>query len=260
MRYVRILRLHFEDVLETRSRAFVYFLLNIINPLILILFWKGAFGDSARISGFTHAQINSYYLLLVIVITMTLSHIEENIAKDHIRNGELVRFLTRPFPYLLLCFFTELPHRIVQGVYGILAFLILSFFISGIPDISISATSLSILMLAYVLCFLIQATISLFAFWIVDMNGLLNVWEVARAVLSGILVPLTFLPDWLSSIAYALPFAYIIYFPVISFQGIADMHTQLWIICMQLLWICVFWILYKVLWHFGIKKFSGVGQ
>lgn len=259
MRYLRILTLHFEDVLQVRSRAFVYFLLNIINPLMLILFWQGAYSKQSTISGFSHSQINSYYLLLVIVITVVVSHIEEKIAKNDIREGDLVRYLTRPFPYLVVSFFEELPHRVIQGMYGLIAYLFLSYFIS-IPPAVISINSLTILLLAYILCFLIQATISLIAFWIIDLNGVLNTLEVFRMLLSGMLIPLPFLPNWMSSIAYTLPFAYFVYFPVITLQGSTSVHTQYWIIFMQLLWISIFGCIYKLMWHFGIKKFSGVGQ
>lgn len=259
MRYLRILTLHFEDVLQVRSRAFVYFIINIINPLMLILFWQGAFAKQSTISGFSQTQINSYYLLLIIINTTLISHIEEKIAKSDIRSGELVRYLTRPFPYLLISFFEELPHRLIQGLYGIAAYMLLSYFIT-IPPVVISSASVLIIILAYLLSFIIQATISLIAFWIIDMNGILNTLEVIRVVLSGMLIPLSFLPLWMSSIAYTLPFAYFIYFPAITLLGNTTSHMQLWIIFMQVLWIAIFGCTYKLLWYFGIRKFSGVGQ
>lgn len=260
MRYFKILALHFEDVLQERSRAFVYFLLNIVNPLILILFWSGATSNSSIIAGFTRNQINTYYVLLVIVVTIVVSHIEESIAKADIRDGLLVSYLLRPFSYLTFKFFQELPHRVLQGIFGIISYVILSNLIPGVSDAILTPTTVVIIALAYLLCFLMQASIGLLAFWIIEISGVLNMGEVIRAVFSGILVPIVFLPDYLANIAYITPYPYIIYFPVISLQGLADTNLQMWVMSMQIMWITFFYILYKVLWHFGIRQFSGVGQ
>ncbi len=226
---------------------------------MLILFWQGAFAKQTHIAGYNHSLMNLYYMLLLIINTTVISHIEEKIAKNDIREGGLVRYLTRPFSYLLMSFFEELPHRIIQGIYGGIAYIFLSYFIS-IPPVALSFNSIIIVVLAYVLCFIIQAAISLIAFWIIDLNGILNIWEVMRMILSGMLIPLTFLPDWLSSVAFVLPFAYYIYFPVITILGNTNVDTQIWIIVMQIMWIVIFSLIYKIFWHFGIKKFSGVGQ
>ncbi len=227
---------------------------------MLILFWGGVKSKSALIGGLTREEISSYYLILIVVVTVVMSHIEEEIAKNHIREGGLVRYLVRPFPYLALQFLNEMPHRLLQGVYGVIGFFILQHLIPNIPLPIISLSTVFILVNAYFLCFIVQATLSLTAFWITDMAGILNTWEVIRVVLSGLLVPITFLPNWVASIAYATPFPYIIYFPVISLQGNAPIQLQIWIIFMQFLWMALFFAIYKTLWHFGLKRFSGVGQ
>ncbi len=260
MRYFKILLLHFEDVMQARSRSFVWFLMSVVNPLILIAFWSGATSGSATIGGFSKSELNTYYLILIIATTCLISHIEDKIGKYDIREGGLVRYLTRPFSYFWLCFFHEIPYRILQGIFGLIGFFILSFFIKTVHIPTITIFTFIILVSAYVLSYLMQSVIGLCAFWITEINGIFNTMEVVRVVLSGIIVPLTFLPYWLASITYILPFSYLTYFPIISLQGKASAHLQIWIIFMQVLWITIFIAIYKIMWRQGVKRFTGVGQ
>lgn len=263
MQYVRILALNFEDVFQQRMRAFVWFTTQLVNPIILILFWKGAFSRNTTIGGWTRSELNTYYLLLVVVTSCLISHIQTKIARDDIRDGGLVRYIIRPFPYLLFNFFGELPNRILLGVYGIIAFMILSHFVDhslihiSTENVPITVT---IIVLAYILSFISQSTLGFIAFWTTEISGIIDTVEVVRVVLAGIIVPLALFPNWLAHIATTLPFSYMVYFPLLSLQGKLPLQTQLLVILMQVCWIAIFSFLYTVLWNQGLKKFSGIGQ
>ena len=130
--------------------------------------------------------------------------------------------------------------------------------ITHIPPVTI--WTLLILIGALLLSFLMQASVALIAFWIVEVGGIFDTLEVVRLVLGGTILPIILLPNWIINIAYISPFAYTAYFPITSIQGKLSSETQLWVLCMQGIWIILFICLYKILWFFGLKKFSGVGQ
>jgi len=120
MRYVRMLLIHFEDALAERSRSFVWFLIALINPLMLLLFWRGAILEKPDAYGqWNIPSIMSYYLLLIIAGAFLQVHIDEKIAYSDIQQGQLANYLTRPFSYLLWNFFIELPYRVIQGSFGV---------------------------------------------------------------------------------------------------------------------------------------------
>ena len=56
--------------------------------------------------------------------------------------------------------------------------------------------------------------VSLAAFWLVDVRGVLNIYVLSSGVLSGLLVPVHFLPGWARAIAYATPFPWMMQAPV----------------------------------------------
>jgi len=265
MRYIRIFLLQMQTVLQERGRAFIWFLMAAIQPLILILFWEGAAGNKAIIPGWDFASLASYYFFLTIAYSLLVSHIEESIAKEDIKNGHLVAYLTKPFSYFWKKFLEELPYRVLQSSYGFVVCLVF-FFIFGKQLFVISKNpivlllSIFILILALFISSTMKMIMGIAAFWFIDTRGFFEAIYATEYALNGQLLPLVLLPQAITHFAYALPFAYIIYFPIVAIQGKLSIIELFHIIGMQVLWLGVFGLVYHVLWVKGIKKFSGVGQ
>ncbi len=263
MRYVRIFLLHFQYVFERRSVSIVWFLVSFINPLILLLYWRGAL-QSNDIAGWSLSSISTYYFILVIAAAMLMSHIEENVSEEDISEGQLVKYLIRPFPYFWFNFIREIPYRLLQGSFGILScFLFIAIFGSFInisPNVQVFLLSIIVFFLAYLLSFTYKMFLGLTAFWFIDARGFYQLVEVLMIIFAGYILPLDLMPEFLKIVSNVLPFAYIIYYPVITLQGKLTVSSILHIILMQVIWIGIFAISYKILWSRGIKKFTGVGQ
>lgn len=264
MKYIRIFLLHFEDAFQSRARSFVWFLTACLNPLIVLLFWLGASKENSSLLGdWSISGIVSYYLLLIIASALLMAHVEESIAEYDIHEGGLSVYLLRPFSYLVIKFFEELPYRIIQGVFGFIVLVLFSLFFSNL--IIIPATlqgiilALSIVVLALILSFLFKVIVGLSAFWFTDSFGFQQLVGVAILVFAGYIVPLEFLPSVIRSLSFALPFSYMIYFPISAFQGALSVSSLLKICGIQIMWIAVFAFVYKKLWRSGIKEFTGVG-
>lgn len=265
MKYAKIILLHFENLLEHRSRSFVWFLVSAIGCLIYVLFWLAATqGKKEIIPSWSSFKIISYYLFLLIASVFLTSHIEEDVAKEDIREGLLTKYLLKPFSYYWIKFFEELPYRVLQGFYGVIVLLILYLFFGKIfvltNDFLIIILSIIIMIFAYFLFFTYKIIIGLIAFWLIDIGGFLQLQEMFILVFAGYVIPLEFLPKWLENIANILPFSYMIYYPIISFEG-KLVHSQLiWIILFQAIWLFILILIYNFLWKKGLQKYSAVGQ
>ncbi len=265
MRSLRIMLLHFEHIAEHRVRSFVWFLVSLFNPLLFILFWIGAFQGKTEISSnWTTSSITSYYLLLTIAGAMLMSHIEDDVARQDIQNGELVNYLLRPFSYFWMKFFEEIHYRLLQGFYALIVFFIFSLFFHELIKITtdpiIVFFGAIIITLALLLSYVFKMIIGLLAFWTVDIRGIFNLIEIILVIFAGYIVPIDLLIGPLSRIATALPFAYMIYYPVVVFQGKLVFNQLPGIIIVQIFWLFLFVFVYKFLWNKGVKKFSGIGQ
>ncbi|MBI3486010.1 ABC-2 family transporter protein [Candidatus Daviesbacteria bacterium] len=264
MRYVRIFLLNLEHIFENRARSFVWFLIPLISSSLLLLFWNGALGNKNLVAGWNFQSFATYYLLLLIASSLLMSHIEENVGIEDIRQGQLAMFITKPFSYFWLRFFSEIPFRILQGFYGIIVLILAALFLKSLLNLQLSwqtlLISLTMAILAYFISFIFKMVMGLIAFWLIDINGIFQLFEIIIVLFGGYVAPLAVLPNFLSETAKFLPFAYMIYFPIISFQGKLNFQESFQILSIQVFWILVFALTYRFLWNKGLQKFTGVGQ
>jgi ABC-2 type transport system permease protein len=265
MRYLKIFLLHFEQIFEYRSRSFVWFIKAGISPLIMLTFWIGALKGSTTLPAeWTFSTITSYYFLLIIATALLTAHIEEVVAKEDIQEGKLVKYLLKPFSYFWVNFFIETPFRVLQGSMAIFeSFLLVYFFkvnFAFSTDWSILFLSFIITILAYFLSFIFKMIVGLLAFWLIDIHGFYQLVDVTLLVFAGYILPINLLPGFLEKLSYILPFSYMIYFPITAFQGKFQIFQLFQIISVQIIWLLIFYFLYRMLWEKGLKKFTAVGQ
>lgn len=263
MRYLRILLLYSQGAFAERSMAIVWFLCAFVDVGILLFFWSGASAGRV-INGWTSQELITYYLFSIITSQLLINHIEINISRHDIKEGQLVSYILKPFPYWLFCFFQEIPWRIMTGVLGVITVIILTIVLRLHITINNSLMSwtfaIPILGGGYIISFVYKMAIGLLAFWFTEIRGLFEALEVVSVILLGLLMPLSLLPVWLTNTAYTSPFAYIIYFPILALEGKLSILQMLEVIGMQIIWIALLSIVVRKLWTAGLKKFSAVGQ
>lgn len=263
MRHFRIFLLCFQYVFERRGVSIVWLLVMLINPLILLVYWRSALENNS-IAGWSLSSISSYYFLLFTVSAFLMSHIEENVSEDDIANGQLVKYLVKPYSYFLFNIIRELPYRLLQGFFAIIIslifILIFGRFFQITTDPRILFLTVLVFILAYILSYSYKIAIGLLAFWLTDANGLFQFMEIITLIFAGYVIPISLMPELLLKIVYASPFPYIIYYPVIILQGNLSTVDIIFVICKQIAWIFLMVLLYKLLWKKGIKVFTGMGQ
>lgn len=264
MAIINIALLHFQQVFHHRLRSFVWFLIPLLNNLILILFWRGALSHTAAGTGWTMPAITAYYFLLTIAGSLLSSHIEEDVALYDIQYGELTKYLTRPFPYYWIKFIEEIPYRILQGFYGVILVILFTFFFGTVVRLSsdpvIVLSCLIMCVLAFFLSFTLKMNLGMSAFWFKDSRGFFELITIVMIVFSGGIIPIHFLPTSLKTLSYALPFAYTAYFPIMAIQGQYSYLEVVRLIGMQALWLAVLVLFNRFLWREGIKQFTAFGQ
>jgi ABC-2 type transport system permease protein len=227
------------------------------------LFWLGAFHNKSQIGGWTLNNITAYYFLLTIASSLLVSHIEEDISDYDIKQGDLVRYLLRPYSYYWIKFFEETPWRLLQGFYGIILLAIFLFWLGNFLQLHVNVDWYFItpaIILAYFISFTYKMNLGLTAFWLKDARALHQVLEIIAIVLGGGVVPLELMPGYLKKIADLTPFPYITYYPITIFQGKYQLDILLKIIGFQFLWLSFLLIARRVMWSRGIRSFTATGQ
>lgn len=240
MRFFKILMLHFEGLFEHRFRSFVWFLIPVANILPMILFWTLATKTNHN-AAWSMRSLNSYYLVLIIAVAMLTSHIEEDVGDIDIKQGELVRYLMKPFSYYWIKFFEEIPYRILQGFYGIVLFFIstslFSDFFQNSLNINIIFFGLISALLAFFISFTFKMIVGYTAFWFTDNRAVTEAIFILTIIFAGQVIPLDLFPNKLNEIVILLPFASMIYYPVIIFLGKLTFLEILRAVSIQIFWL-----------------------
>lgn len=252
-----------QDVIEYRSTAFVWLLVSFINPLLYLFFWKGAISNSHP-SGFTSLEsVFSYYFLYLILGGFLLTHIDHEVAYWDIKEGGLIRYILKPFPYITSKFIMELTWRVMMGGLALIATLVLTFFFGHLFSISLTPLQIGFVVVACVLglmiSFLFKMIVGLSALWIVDFGGVEQLVFVITILFSGFVVPLDMFPSFLRVLASYIPIPYMVYYPIRLVQGLYTIDQSILIIATQVAWLLALFLCYNVVWKRGVKRFTGVG-
>ena len=113
---------------------------------------------------------------------------------------------------------------------------------------------LASVVLATILSFGLRFIVNLTAFWLLDYRGVLNVTSLTITFLTGMIIPLNFLPEGPRAVVSALPFAGMLQVPVDVFlrkhQGLDLLST----LAFQAAWAAVLLVVGRVILAAAVRK------
>ncbi len=168
-----------------------------------------------------------------------------------IRSGDVLLDLIRPTDYQLMTFADTFGAYLMEILMVSLPSYLLAFLIFGInPPASVEAAIGFVISLvgALVLVFSIDFIIGLMGFWTFSVWGLGYAKIAVIDILAGTIIPLSLFPDWLRSIALALPFQGIAYTPLAIYIGTIQ-GSAIWMsILNQFAWGAGLIVLTRLIW------------
>lgn len=228
---------------------------------------ESASGPDQGIAGFTFDQMVAYYLMVIIARAFSsMPGLTSGIA-NQIRNGEVKKFLIQPVDMQGCLLMQRIAHKLVYYLMAILPFALVfylcgNFFVDGWPPAPVLAVFFTSLILAFLLGFFLEFCIGLIGFWFLEVTSLTFIYMLMNFLLSGHMFPLELLPSDpvnIRAIVEFLPFKFLAYFPAAVFLGKvegADMYQGL---ATELGWVLFFFVLSRILWKRGIRRYSGFG-
>ena len=113
--------------------------------------------------------------------------------------------------------------------------------------------------MAFLLGFVLESCIGLIGFWFLEVSSLLFVYMLLSFFLSGHMFPLDLLPSPWDSIVNFLPLKYLAYFPSAVLLGKIPQEALMRELVIEATWIVALYIASRVMWHFGVRRYSGFG-
>lgn len=239
-----------------------FFIIGMIaEPVIYMVVWSTvARQQGGSVGGYTPGAFAAYYIVWTLVRNMNLVYTPYGWER-RIRNGRLVINLLRPIHPI----HEDVAYFAGAKVIEILLWLPLAVILSFIfkPDLHPTLLECVVFFVAIWLAYLIRTmTLSLLGmitFWTTRVSALYELYFAAELILSGRLVPLSLMPEWVQKLAWYFPFRWTFGFPIETLVGSMSVNELFGGLGMQLLWVVLGLGAVNIMWKAGIHRFSAVG-
>ncbi len=229
-------------------------------PLLVYLFiWSAAAGEGT-VNGLTREALAGYYLILILVNQLTYATTNWTVG-DNIRMGQISRWLLQPMSPLYHALSSEIAGKVVFMLFSIPITVLLALVLRPALHLTWQTGLLFMpaLLLAWALRFFWGYWLALLAFWANRADALLSLQDTLVFLLGGHLAPVTFLPDWMQTLARILPFRYMSAFPVEVLTGQLSRNELTLGFGIQVGWTLAAWLLYRLIWLRGIQHYEAIG-
>ncbi len=258
--YVIEARMSMQRQAQYRGAAFISVLGFLIEPIVYLIVWRTVATAAGSINGYGVDEFTSYYIVWTLVRVFNLA-LAPGAWDWWVRSGRISNDLLHPVnPY----------HRNLAGMAGakivwiavwvpVAAFLILLFRPELSPSLFEVVTFFVAAWAGYVIRFNVLWVLGLVSFWTTRAQALVEVVIALELLLSGRLVPMAIMPEWVQNVSAWLPFKWTFEFPIEVLIGQRS-AGEIWAgMGIQVLWIGITGAAIYAVWRRAIRKFTAVG-
>lgn len=258
-KYIALLRRSLGVMLEYRVSMLIW-MLSASFPLVMLAVWLSLAQDGP-VGGFTAQDFVAYYLLSLVMRQMTAVWVAWELDYD-IRHGDMNTKLLHPIQPIHDYISFNLADKVMRIV--IFAPLVVVV-VLVVPGISLVLTPLNLLLFAIAVVgawgmrYLTQFVLGLFGFWFSQALVLTDIFWMLFLLFGGGVAPIELLPEPLRTIAYYLPFRYMMSFPIEIMMGRIAPNDILIGFATIAGWLVVLFLFYRLLWARGMRRFGAFG-
>jgi ABC-2 type transport system permease protein len=262
-KYVAVFTLGMQSAMEYRADFFISLFGRCFTVIIQFFVWTAVYGSSGNeLYGYTYSQMVVYIIMAGVLSQITTTGFEWDIAFD-IKNGTFSRFLVQPIgylPYRVMDFFGyKIIHLIGVNIISISILALLNIGIGAQFSPLYLALAILVIPLSLMINCLLFYCFSALTFWMTEAIGIFIGLRVASNILSGGIFPLDIFGSGAQIFFGLLPFQYVIYFPLNIICGRLSSSEIINGVVAQTIWILILYVISKITWKLGMKKYIAAG-
>ena len=260
--YRTVFRTAIVSQFQYRGPNYFYMIGMVTEPVVYLVVWTTvARAQGGSVGGITPGEFAAYYIVWTLVRNMNIV-LTPYAWEDRIRNGQLSGELLRPVHPIHhdIAYFAGWKVPVIAMWLPVGAVLTLLFR----PAFDVTPLEVAVFAVAIWGAFLVRTmfmwVLGLLTFWTTRVGAVFQVWFTAELLLSGRLVPLALMPDWVTTIGAFTPFPSSFGFPIDSLVGDLSTAELLRGLAAQAMWVSIGAAVVAVTWRFAVRRFSSVGN
>jgi ABC-2 type transport system permease protein len=260
--YVTSMRTEAQTQFQYRAAMYMYLLGMVAEPVIYLVVWTTIAEESGgTVGGLTPGELAAYYIVWTLVRNMNVVFTPFG-WEWRIREGQLNGLLLRPLH--------PIHYDIAQFAGGKVVWVLFYIPIAvGLtlafePTFGVRPLEIAVFFVAIWGAYLIRtfalSALGMVTFWTTRVAALFNLFFTLELLLSGRLVPMTLMPDWVETLAWFFPFQWTFYFPIQTLVGEYSNAELAAGLAMQVLWTVIGIGVFSLLWRRAVRRYSAVGN
>lgn len=226
-----------------------------LKVFIFYCIYRALYGGRGDVDGITFGMVTTNFVLSI-GLGAAFS-LDEGYLPYRINNGSIGSELLKPISFKGILLASDLGNIAFNLLFQFVPAVLLTVLTIGLLT-PVSALALAAFLVSVVLGFLVLWTLNFifqaFSFWIINTWSLRTIKNVFVDVLSGAMIPLWFMPEWMQGFMRFTPFSSIYFEPVKIYLGQLVGTEILLSFLRQCGWIVVLAVLGEVIWRQGIRK------
>lgn len=257
--YFSIFRLRFSVQLQYRAAAFAELFTNYFFGLVRVMVFLAFYASSNAPQPLTLAQAVSYTWLTQVTFRV-MPWVYETELVNQVRSGNIAYELCRPLDLYFAWYCRLIAQRLVPSfLTGVPVFILAAVLPGSIrlglpssPDAA-AAFLVSVFMAMLLGCAITNIGV-ISTLWPDAGDGMIRVFPAFVMILSGVLVPLAYFPDWAQTALRILPFSGLVDTPFKFYLGIIPASGLLSYGFLQLFWVVVFVLIGMLVFRRAARK------
>jgi ABC-2 type transport system permease protein len=260
--YLATMRLSIQEQIQYQVANYFYMIGMIVEPVIYLVVWSTvAQAQGGSVGGYTPEEFAAYYIVWTLVRNMNIVFTPYG-WEWRIRQGMLSADLMRPIHPLHfdVAYFAGWKFVVIVMWLPIALFLAWVFKPNLQPTWYQGLAFFFAIWGAYLIRTMLLSLLGMITFWTTRVGAIFELFFAAELILSGRLVPMPLMPEWVQQIAWYLPFQWTFFFPIEALTGGYTPQQLLTGLGMQLVWIVIGVVAVNQVWKVAIRRYSAVGN
>ncbi len=258
--YATLIRTSIMEGFQYRVSNYLYMIGMVTEPVIYLVVWSTiARGQGGSVEGYTPGSFAAYYIVWTLVRNMNIVFTPFG-WEERIREGQISGHLARPLHpiHYDLGNFAGWKFVVIVLWVPIAAVLTLIFKPDLDPSLAQIATFTIAIWGAYLIRSMLLWILGMVTFWTTRVSAMFEAFFAAELLLSGRLLPMTLMPDWVQSVASYLPFESTFGFPITALVGPITNRELVEGLLRQVLWISIGALGVRLMWQRALRRYTAV--